>query len=282
MGHHAAVLGHPVAHSLSPVLHRAAYAELGLTDWTYELHDVDEPDLEAFVRSRDGSWAGLSLTMPLKQRAMALSDHVESLAKVVGVVNTLLFQPGGLLIGANTDVHGLVQALREATPQAPSAQARRGVILGAGATAAAALAALGELGIHAPVVLTRSVGRAGVVMRAAARMGVTPTYVTLDSDRARAELLGADIVISTLPHGAADPLVALLDGVALETDQVLLDVVYEGWPTAIATAWRSAGGSISPGYLMLLHQAAEQVRLMTGRPGPVEAMRGALMRALAD
>ncbi|TDE92483.1 shikimate dehydrogenase [Occultella glacieicola] len=282
MRHHAAVLGHPVAHSLSPVLHRAAYADLGLTEWEYGLHDVDEGDLSAFVRGLDDSWAGLSLTMPLKQQALALSDHVEPLAKVVGAVNTLLFQPGGLLIGANTDVHGIVEALREATPQPPRADARRGVIIGAGSTAAAALAALGELGIHAPVVLARSVGRAGIVMRAAARMGVTPEYVTLTDDRARAELLGADVVVSTAPHGAADSLVALLDGAALDPDQVLLDVVYEGWPTAVAAAWRSAGGSISPGYLMLLHQAVEQVRLMTGQTGPVAAMRAALMQALAD
>lgn len=275
----AAVLGHPVAHSLSPVLHRTAYAALGLDGWSYELHDVDEPDLAAFLARLDGDWAGLSLTMPLKQVALRAVDVVQPLAEAVGAVNTILFQPGGLTVGANTDVHGLVRALAEAEPVGVTA-ATNGVVLGGGATAASALAALGELGVRRPVVVVRSLGRAGVVMRAAAAMGLEPEYLTLGSERAAQAMLRAQVLVSTVPGGASADLVPLLDGVRLDPAQVLLDVVYEGWPTPLPVRWAEAGGSVSPGYLMLLHQAVEQVRLMTGRAAPVEPMRAALLAAV--
>lgn len=279
MTHHAAVLGHPVAHSLSPVLHGVAYAALGLTDWHYDRIDVDEPELEDFVRGRDATWAGLSLTMPLKQRALTLVDVVEPLAQVTGAVNTILFQPGGLLVGANTDVHGLVTALGEAEPRGAQAPAT-GVVVGAGATAASALAALGELGVTDAVVLVRSLGRIGPLVRAASAMGVTPSYVALGTPAADRALTGADVVVSTIPHGASADLAPLVAEAGLRPEQVLIDVVYEGWPTPLPTAWREAGGSVAPGYGMLLHQAAAQVRLMTGREAPVEAMREALLAAL--
>lgn len=283
--HRAAVLGHPVAHSLSPVLHGAAYEALGLHDWHYGRHDVDEPELAGFVAAMDQRWRGLSLTMPLKQAALQLVDVVEPLAQVTGAVNTLLLQPGGLTVGANTDVHGLVQAIRECSPTQRSRERSGphgggGVIIGAGATAASAIAALGELHITRPAVLVRSIGRTGTVRRAAAAMGVEPRYVPLDSDRARELMLEASVVISTVPHGGSAALAPWLRDAQLDPAQVLLDVVYEGWPTELPIAWRSAGGSIAPGYLMLLHQAAQQVHLMTGRPAPIEAMRTALLQAI--
>lgn len=276
----AAVLGHPVAHSLSPVLHRAAYASLGLTDWRYEVHDVDSHELVPFLSGLDSSWAGLSLTMPLKQEALRAVDVVQPLADAVGAVNTILLQPGGLTVGANTDVHGLVQALREATPRAVDGPRTRGVIVGGGATAASAVAALGELGVRHPVVAVRSLGRAGAVLRAAAVMGVEPDLVTLGTDRAAGLLREAEIVVSTVPGGASATLAPLLAGVGLDAAQVLLDVVYEGWPTPLPQQWLASGGSVAPGYLMLLHQACEQVRLMTGRPAPEAAMRAALLAAV--
>ncbi|SEE06327.1 shikimate dehydrogenase [Ruania alba] len=279
MGRRAAVLGHPVAHSLSPVLHQAAYEALGLNAWEYQLHDVDEPELADFVATLDDSWAGLSLTMPLKHEALRLADHVDGLAKVVGAANTLLRQPGGLLVAANTDVHGLTAALREVAPEqwAPS----RAVIVGGGATASSAVAAVGELGITHPTVLARSLARVGTVRRAASRMGVSPEYIALDAPEAPELLAAADVVVLTLPQHAADPLAEWVAGTRLRPGQVLLDAVYAGWPTTAASAWSGAGGAIAPGYLMLLHQACEQVRLMTGRDAPVEAMRTALTEALA-
>ena len=259
----AAVLGHPVAHSLSPTLHRAAYAALGLSDWQYDAVDVTEEELSAFVASRDDSWAGLSLTMPLKQTVLPLLDHVEPLAEVVGAVNTVLFQ-GRTLIGANTDVHGIVAALGLDRPVTSAA------VLGAGATASSTLAALAQLGCTSPVVYVRAVARAGGLMRAAHRMGVTPVYRTLDI--AHAELGQADVVVSTLPPHAADPVAVLLTHVT----GTLLDVAYDPRPTALSVAWAAAGGAVVGGEQMLLHQAAEQVRLMTGHPAPLAAMSAAL------
>lgn len=323
------MLGHPVAHSLSPALHRAAYAALGL-DWTYGRHDVDSPELAAFVAGLDESWAGLSLTMPLKQAAIPLLDHVEPLADLVGAVNTVLVQPGGgggsrggtaggraaagdgscpALVGANTDVHGIVAALREATAGgSASSGLPRGVILGAGATAASAVAALAELGCTRPTVLARSLGRTGAVRRAAHRMGVDLQVEPLDDGEHTLPLLEqADLVVSTMPAGAADALATALAGTwttrspgALTPDAraeastaarpsapirgrgALLDVVYDPRPTALLRAWRESGRPGVGGERMLLHQAVEQVRLMTGRPAPVAAMDHALQEALTD
>ncbi|MFS0698720.1 shikimate dehydrogenase [Cellulomonas sp. 179-A 4D5 NHS] len=275
----AAVLGHPVAHSLSPVLHRAAYAALGLDDWRYDPVDVTEDDLAGFVGALDASWAGLSLTMPLKQTVLPLLDHVEPLAGVVGAVNTVLVQPARgtpVLTGANTDVYGLVTALGEALALDAPAPRRTAAVLGGGATAASTLAALAQLGCTTPVVYVRSLARVGGLMRAAHRMGVEPRYALLDA--AAREVPGADVVVSTLPPRAADGLATELDGSAV--DGVLLDVAYDPRPTALSVAWQRAGGAVVGGERMLLHQAVEQVRLMTGLAGPVAAMDEALQAAL--
>lgn len=286
-GRRAAVLGHPVAHSLSPVLHRAAYRELGLTGWSYEAVDVTEEQLPAFVAALDGTWAGLSLTMPLKQTVIPLLDHVEPLAEVVGAVNTLLVQPGGrrpVLTGANTDVHGLVAALSEGLAAAGSVEvvgARSAVVLGAGATAASTLAALAQLGCTTPVVHVRSLGRTGALARAAHRMGVEPVFRPLAE--ALPAIARADLVVSTLPPRGADDLAVALAASAdagPRLGAVLLDVAYDPRPTALQSAWHARGGVAVPGERMLLHQAAEQVRLMTGRPGPLAAMDAALAAAL--
>lgn len=278
----AAVLGHPVAHSLSPVLHSAAYRALGLDGWEYTAIDVTEEELASFVEGLDESWAGLSLTMPLKQVVLPLLDHVEPLAGVVGAVNTVLFQPTGsvrTLVGANTDVHGLVAALREGLGDRPVGSA---VVLGAGATAASTLAALAELGCTTPTVLVRSLGRTGGLQRAAHRMGVAPRFAVLDPASAR--LSDIDVVVSTLPSRAADPVADALAGQhatgAPAPRGVLLDVVYDPRPTALSRAWSQAGGTVVCGERMLLHQAAEQVRLMTGHVAPLAAMAEALEVAL--
>ncbi|MEN0128146.1 MAG: shikimate dehydrogenase [Brevundimonas sp.] len=270
----AAVLGHPVAHSLSPTLHRAAYEALGLEHWAYDAVDLAADDLPGFVGSLDESWAGLSLTMPHKQVVLPLLDHVEPLAQVVGAVNTVLLSGSGssrTLVGANTDVYGVVRALREGLDGPVTSAA----VVGAGATAASTLAALGELGCTTPVVYVRSMQRAGGLMRAAHRMGVSPDFRPLD--RAAAELGRASVVVSTLPHHAADAIAADLVGPATG---VLLDVAYEPRPTALHVAWVEAGGVAVGGERMLLHQAVEQVRLMTGHPGPLAAMDDALRSRL--
>ena len=295
----AAVLGHPIAHSLSPVLHRAAYAALGLDGWRYDAVDVTEDGLAAFVGSLDASWAGLSLTMPLKQAILPLLDHVEPQAEVLGVVNTVLVHGQGAgrqLTGANTDVHGIVAALAEAGVMASGSDGhpvRRAVVLGAGATAASALAALGSLGCTNPLVLARSMARAGSTMRAAHRMGLDAEFRVLDERSVVEVLHEAEVVLSTLPPRAADGIADALRasasgevgpgagvGAARPVHGVVLDCAYDPRPTALVAAWQEAGGVAVTGERMLLHQAGEQVRLMTGARPPVEAMAAALAEAL--
>ncbi|MGF0116882.1 shikimate dehydrogenase [Promicromonospora sp. Marseille-Q5078] len=283
----AAVLGHPVTHSLSPVLHTAAYDALGLDGWAYSAIDTTADELPALVRGLDLGWAGLSVTMPLKQAITPLLDHVDPLAVAVGAVNTVLVAPaqcGVVLTGTNTDVYGLVTALREglgAQGKSRDAVTRSAVVLGGGATAASTLAALGELGCTTPRVLVRSLGRSAGLQQAAARMGVVPRFEVLDASASLGALLDADLVVSTMPAYAADPVAAALSARGATPAGVLLDVVYDPRPTALSSTWAASGGTVVGGERMLLHQAVEQVRLMTGRIAPVAAMDAALTGALA-
>ncbi|MDP9100551.1 MAG: shikimate dehydrogenase [Actinomycetota bacterium] len=252
----AAVLGSPVRHSLSPALHRAAYQALGL-DWTYRAIEMSPDGLAAFLDDLDADWAGLSLTMPLKGAALPLMDALSRVARQTGSVNTVLLGPEGRH-GDNTDVYGIVAALREAGVTT----VERGVVLGGGATARSAIAALATLGERAPRVAARSASTG--LLDAAARLGLALDVVPLCPDA----FDSCDVMISTLPPHVADA----FSGQAHRVP-VLLDVVYRPWPTALAAG---CAGVTVPGDLMLLHQAAEQVRLMTGRPAPLDAMRAVL------
>jgi shikimate dehydrogenase len=273
----AAVLGSPIAHSLSPVLHRAAYRALGLTGWTYEAIECDEARLPAVLAGCGPDWAGLSLTMPLKRAVLPLLDEAEPLAAAAGAANTVVFA-GGRRHGYNTDVPGMVTALAEAgITRVRGGSGPGGVlILGAGATACSALAALRELGVRKAAVAVRDPGRAGSLLAAAGRLGITASLVPLsEAGRARPGLL-----ISTLPSGAAGFLAERwAEGGAVPPR--VLDVVYHPWPTRLAAAAGAAGSVVVSGYALLLHQAAWQVELMTGLPAPVPAMRSAGLAALA-
>jgi len=264
----AAVLGKPIVHSLSPVLHRAAYQALGLLDWTYELVECGEPDLAAYVASRGPEWAGLSLTMPLKRTALPLLDHVDHLAAATGGANTVVFRPEGRY-GYNTDVQGIVDALTEACVPAPVSV----TILGAGATACSALAAVGELGAAGADVVARDPSRASDLLATADRLGLKARlrpWASLGKDDAAVP----DLLISTVPAGAADDYSERVR-LAQHVPPAFLDVVYHPWPTPLAQAAAAAGSMVVSGYAMLLHQAAAQVELMTGKPAPLEAMREA-------
>jgi shikimate dehydrogenase len=262
----AAVLGSPIAHSLSPALHRAAYQARGLDDWTYEAIECDEARLPGFVEERDEKWAGLSLTMPLKRTVLPLLDHTDPLAAAVGGVNTLVFAEGKRH-GYNTDVAGMLAALAEAGVKDFSDP----LILGAGATACSALAALRQAGRTAAVVAVRDPSRATPLLAAARRIGVDVTL------RAFADLpvvRAGHLLISTLPAAAAD-FYAERVVVPANTPAVLFDVVYAPWPTVLAEAAAKAGAVVVRGFEFLLHQAVGQFELMTGQPAPLEAMRDA-------
>jgi len=253
------VLGRPISHSLSPVLHGGAYRALSL-DWQFTAIDLGADELASFLRSRGPEWVGFAATMPLKRAVLERADTASARAIAVGAGNTLLRRPDGGWTADNTDVAGIVTALTDA-----GVRPRTATVLGAGGTAQAAVVALAELGLSRCIVLVRDVARTADVVQTGRRAGIEVQVGSLDDAT-------GDLVVSTLPPGAADPLAARPWGAG----QALLDVVYAPWPTRLAAAVGSAGGVVVSGALMLLHQAAVQVELMTGRPAPVEAMRAAL------
>jgi shikimate dehydrogenase len=270
----AAVLGKPIAHSLSPVLHRAAYEALGFTDWTYDLVECDENGLAAYVESLGPEWAGLSLTMPLKRTVLPLLDHVDHLAAATGGANTVVFRPEGRF-GYNTDVRGIVDALTEVGVPALGSV----TIIGAGATACSALAAVGELGAAGADIVARDPSRTAGLLATADRLGLQARLRPW-TDLGDTGQPIPDLLISTVPAGAADEYADRLR-LTRQAPPALLDVVYHPWLTPLAEVAVAAGSAVASGYAMLLHQAAAQVELMTGRPAPLEAMRQAGEGAIA-
>jgi len=270
----AAVLGSPIAHSLSPVLHNAAYAALGLADHHYGRFEVDEAGLPEFLAALDVAgegWTGLSLTMPLKRAVIPLLDEVSERALAVDAVNTVLFHPDGRRTGDNTDVPGLLAALRERGVERVGAAS----VLGAGATASSALAALARICDGEVTAYVRGPERAAQMRELGERLGVR--VVTAPWERA-AEGLAAPLTVSTTPAGATD---GLASAVPAEPG-TLFDVLYHPWPTALAAAWAGRGGSVLGGLDLLVHQAVLQCEFFTGvRPAPLAAMRAAGEAALA-
>ncbi|MEU1290846.1 shikimate dehydrogenase [Streptomyces sp. NPDC005840] len=266
----AAVLGSPIAHSLSPVLHRAAYDELGLTDWSYDRFDVDEAALPGFVDGLGPEWAGLSLTMPLKRAVIPLLDAVSDTAASVEAVNTVVLTDDGRRLGDNTDIPGMVAALRERGIE----QVDSAAVLGAGATASSALAALARICTGEVVAYVRSADRAAEMRQWGERLGIQVR--TADWADA-ADALRAPLVVATTPAGTTDALAAAVP----ERPATLFDVLYEPWPTALAARWSAYGGAVVGGLDLLVHQAVLQVEQMTGcAPAPVEVMRKAGEHAL--
>jgi shikimate dehydrogenase len=267
----AAVLGSPIGHSLSPVLHRAAYAELGLEGWTYDRFDVDEAALPDFFEQLGPEWAGLSLTMPLKRAVIPLLDEISATASSVDAVNTVVLTEDGRRVGDNTDIPGLVAALREHGVE----KVETAAILGAGATASSALAALTRVCTGEVAVYVRSRARADEMRGWAERLDAD---VRVEDWADAAEALCAPLVVATTPAGATDALAASVP----EMPATLFDVLYDPWPTALAARWSAYGGAVVGGLDLLLHQAVLQVEQMTGRsPVPLGAMRTAGERALA-
>jgi shikimate dehydrogenase len=273
-GRRAAVLGSPIAHSLSPVLHRAAYRELGLADWSYDRFEVDEDGIAPFLEklaASGGDWAGLSLTMPLKRAVIPLLDEIGDTAASVGAVNTVVFTGDGRRLGDNTDIPGMIAALRERGVESVP----RAAVLGAGATASSALAALARICTGEVTAYVRSRERAEEMRGWGERLGVeVATADWAEAPRA----LAAPLVIATTPAGTTDALA----GAVPEGPGTLFDVLYEPWPTPLAAAWAERGGRVVGGLDLLVHQAVLQVELMTGRsPAPLAAMRAAGETALA-
>jgi len=258
------------------VLHLAAYRALGLGHWSYGAHEVQAPALGRFVAGLGPQWAGLSLTMPLKEVAFEVADAVSDVAREAGAINTLVRRPDGGWNGDNTDVYGVLQALREAG----GAQVDSALVLGSGATARSVVAALAALGCMKVTFAVRSVARPETLEQTR-RAGLAADVVGLDQ---LAQVLGdTPVVISTLPADARNGIASpggRLPAALLRPDHLLLDVVYAGWPTPLARSFQAAGARAVSGLEMLIHQAAEQVHLMTGQRPPLDTMRAAGLAAM--
>jgi shikimate dehydrogenase len=267
-----AVLGSPIRHSLSPVLHRAAYAELGLA-WTYEAAEVPEADLAGFVEGLDGTWRGLSLTMPLKRTVIDLLDDQDPLVRATGVANTVVLEDGRRL-GYNTDIPGSVNAIRERS----SASVTSAIILGGGATAASLGWALADLGCGELLLFVRNPATVAETVDVIKRHPSAPR-VELGTFADLGEARSADVIASTIPVDAQTP--DLTQSLTHSGAGVVFDVIYDPWPTPLAM-WAAADGrTLVNGLDLLCHQAALQVELMTGQLPSVAIMREAGLTALA-
>ncbi|MEV0726152.1 shikimate dehydrogenase [Micromonospora purpureochromogenes] len=265
--HRAAVLGKPIAHSLSPVIHNAGYAAAGLTGWSYTRVECAAAELPALVAGLGPEWAGLSVTMPGKEAALAVADAVSPVAAAVGAANTLVRRPDGSWYADNTDVSGMVEVLTSAGV-APGGTV---TVLGAGGTARAALAAAARLGAASVTVVARRAAAVDELRPVAGAVGVALTGAGWADAAAHA---GADVVVSTVPKGVADPLAG---EIRWRPSTVLFDALYDPWPTPLAASALAAGARVVSGLDLLLAQAVGQFEQFTGVPAP----RSAMARALA-
>ena len=262
----AAVLGSPIAHSRSPQLHLAAYRALGLSQWTYDRIECAEDALPGLVAGLGPEWVGLSVTMPGKFAALRVADEATDRARSVGSANTLVRTPAGWRAD-NTDVDGVVGAL------AGVPACTRAAVVGSGGTAPAVVVGLISLGARDVTVIARNADKAASLVQLASRGGADARWADLTDAGLADAVAGVDVVVNTVPADAVAP-----HAPALAVAPVLLDVIYDPWPTPLAAAVQTAGGRVISGLEMLLHQAFAQVEQFTGMKAPEEAMRAALQR----
>jgi shikimate dehydrogenase len=285
----AAVLGFPVEHSRSPQLHLAAYRALGLDDWTYDRIACTADELPSVVSGFGPEWVGVSVTMPGKFAALRFADERTERAQLVGSANTLVRTESGWRAD-NTDVDGVAGALDHRR------DLRRAIVLGSGATAPAAVVALAGLGVTDITVAARNQHRAARLLELGATLGARTHFADLadtnladtnladtnladtnlaDTNLIDTSLVGqierAEVLVSTIPSEAA-----ALYASSFAVVPVLLDAIYDPWPTPLAQAVANAGGQVVGGLQMLLHQAYSQVEQFTGRPAPRQQMAAAL------
>ncbi len=262
----------PIAHSLSPVLHRAAFAALGL-DWTYDRIECDAERLPRLVAECGPEWVGFSVTMPGKFAALAAAAERTDRAVRVGSANTLARIDGGWLADC-TDIDG-ARALLAAVGAAQGA-GRRALVVGAGGTSLPMIAALAAGGYSAVTLASRSRERAATALRCAESFSLAADWVALDPAALTSAGIDVAVVASTVPATALhDDLIGALAGLA----PTLVDVIYDPWPTPLADAAAERGAMVVGGLTMLLNQAYRQCELFTGRPAPREAMAQALAAA---
>jgi shikimate dehydrogenase len=261
----AGVLGSPIAHSKSPLLHLAAYRALGLNEWTYERIECGAEELPGVVGGFGPEWVGVSVTMPGKFAALRFADERTERAAQVGSANTLVRTPRGWRAD-NTDIDGVAGAVGTASGRA--------LVCGSGGTAPAAVVGLAELGVSGITVVARNPEKAARLMDLGTRIGVETRFCGLDSGELAGQVAAAEVLVSTIPADVASRYAGTFAAIP-----VLLDAVYDPWPTPLAAAVDAAGGRVISGVQMLLHQAFAQVEQFTGLPAPREAMTCALADA---
>jgi shikimate dehydrogenase len=258
----AGVLGSPIAHSRSPQLHLAAYRALGLHGWTYERIECGAEELPGVVGGFGPEWVGVSVTMPGKFAALRFADEHTARAGQVGSANTLVRTARGWRAD-NTDIDGVAGAL--------GAVSGRALVCGSGGTAPAAVVGLAELGVTGITVVARNPDKAARLADLGTRVGVATRFCGLDSGGLADEVAAAEVLVSTVPADVAARYASTFAAIP-----VLLDAIYDPWPTPLAAAVAAAGGRVIGGLQMLLHQAFAQVEQFTGLPAPREAMACAL------
>ena len=251
------MLGSPIAHSRSPQLHLAAYRALGLDGWTYDRIECTADELPGVVGGFGPEWVGVSVTMPGKFAALRFADERTARAELVGSANTLVRTPDGWRAD-NTDIDGVTGALGPV--------AGRAAVLGSGGTAPAVVVGLAELGVQDISIVALNHDKGAPLLALGPKLGVEIRWIELG-----ATMVDVDVVVSTIP---ADVAAQHTDTVA--ATPLLLDAIYDPWPTPLAAAVEAAGGQVIGGLQMLLHQAFAQVEQFTGLPAPTEAMRAAL------
>lgn len=264
------VIGSPVEHSLSPTIHNAAFAALGL-DWAYFAVSVPEGRAaRAVAAMRSLRLGGMSVTMPHKEAVLGAVDVATSTAERLGAANCLSWR-GTQVVGDSTDGAGFLDALR--ADHAWDPEGRRAVVVGAGGAARAIVAALADAGAAEVAVVNRSADRAA---RAAALAGERGRVVAADA------VDGADLVVNATPLGMGDDTRLPLDVARIGGGQVVVDIVYDPVETPLLAAARERGAVPVNGVGMLVHQAAHAFRAWTGEDPPVEVMSAAVVAALAQ
>lgn len=261
------MVGRPIGHSLSPVMHRAAYAALGI-DWSYDAIELADGELAAFATALDDTWRGLSVTMPFKREAAALAVRRSDDVAFLGVANTLVRQDDGWH-ASNTDVPGAVAALREAAVD----RLRTVRLLGAGATAASVLLAASRLGATELRLHARDSSRVAEVVDVAAELGLDVDVLGLDVPAVD----HVDLLVNTIPVAATAGREHELAGAA----RAVFEVVYDPWPTPLMLAAQRQGLPLVTGIDLLVHQAVHQVVAMTGEPVDPQVLRDAALNSLA-
>jgi shikimate dehydrogenase len=258
-----AVIGHPIAHSLSPTIHRAAYRYLGL-DWSYQGFDVPPGGLAEFVAGLGSAWRGLSVTMPHKAALLEFGAPDE-FAALTGAANTLILDAEPKVY--NTDIPGAVQAMRARGIEG----IEEAIVLGAGSTAKSLLVALSSIGVRQVRVQLRDLARGVFLVELADQLGVEIEFSPLGLAEETA------LLVNTLPPGVADP---FAEALVVGADAVF-DVSYDPWPTRLAGLAQAAGLRLVSGLDLLCAQALGQIELMTGHSVPVESLLKAAEAELA-